>query len=210
MQTIQYSDYLILALIITLWCLLHSAMISLTVTRYLKRCAPDKYRYYRLFFNCIALLTLIPVIWYTFSLQTEAVFDWHGYLRPVQVILIGTGVMLFFLGVRKYDARRFLGLSQLNETESSMGITQSGELNTSGILAVMRHPWYAGLLLILWARPMDISTLILNSVFSLYLFFGAYLEERKLLNEFGKNYRQYQHNVSMLLPVKWLLKKLHH
>ena len=210
MQTIQYTDYLKLALVIASWCLLHSAMISLTVTHYLKQKVPDQYRYYRLFFNFIAVLTLIPVIWYKYSLQTEAIFNWAGYLRVVQVILICTGIALFFLGAQKYDFRRFLGLSQLNETKSSIGLTQSGELDTSGILSVVRHPWYTGLLLVLWARPMDISTLVLNSVFTTYLFVGAYLEERKLLNEFGETYKQYQNNVSMLFPVKWLFAKRHH
>jgi len=202
MHTIQSIDYLILALLITSWCFLHSAMISLTVTHYLKQKVPDKYCYYRLFFNFIALLTLIPVIWYKYSLQTEVVFNWSGYLVVVQVVLICTGILLFFLGAKKYDFRRFLGLSQLNETQSSRGITQSGELDTSGILSVVRHPWYTGLLLVLWARPMDISTLVLNSVFTIYLFVGAYLEERKLIDEFGETYKQYQNNVSMLFPIK--------
>ena len=207
MQSIYSSEYLKLTAFISLWCFLHSAMISLTVTQYLKKHFPDRYRFYRLFFNLIALLTLIPVIWYKYSLQTETLFDWDGFLRPLQIIFICTAIILFYLGAAKYDSRRFLGLSQLNETESSIGITQSGELDTSGILGVIRHPWYSALLLILWARPMDISTLILNIIFTIYLFIGAYLEERKLLKEFGEYYSQYQKNVSMLIPVKWLISK---
>ena len=207
MQSVYSSEYLKLSAFIGLWCFLHSAMISLTVTQYLKKHFPDRYRFYRLFFNLIALLTLIPVIWYKYSLQTETLFDWDGFLRPLQIIFICTAILLFYLGAAKYDSRRFLGLSQLNETESSIGITQSGELDTSGILGVIRHPWYSALLLILWARPMDISTLILNIIFTIYLFIGAYLEERKLLKEFGEHYSQYQKNVSMLIPVKWLISK---
>jgi len=208
MQSVNYTEYLKLTAFLSLWCFLHSAMISLTVTQYLKQHFPHRYRFYRLFFNLVALLTLIPVIWYKYSLQTETLFDWDGFLRPLQVIFICTAIILFFLGARKYDSRRFLGLSQLNETESSTGITQSGELNTSGIHSVIRHPWYTALLLLLWARPMDTSTIILNSVFTIYLFIGASLEERKLINEFGEAYKEYQRNVSMLVPVKWTARKL--
>jgi methanethiol S-methyltransferase len=204
MQSIQFVNYLVLIVVISLWCIVHSVMISLTVTRYLKLKKPNQYRYYRLFFNFIALLTLAPVIWYKYSLQTEPLFEFSGYLQGLQIVSICLAVILFFLGAKKYDSRRFLGLSQLKESESAPGITQSGGLDTSGVLSIIRHPWYTGLLLVLWARPMDISTIILNAIFTIYLFFGAYLEEKKLINEFGEVYVQYQKQVSMMFPVKWL------
>jgi protein-S-isoprenylcysteine O-methyltransferase Ste14 len=46
-------------------------------------------------------------------------------------------------------------------------------------------------------------------VLSLYLVIGAFLEERKLLKEFGDDYRLYKNRVSMLFPWKWIKKKLH-
>ena len=52
--------YLFLALAWTAYCALHSAMISETVTGFLKRRLGDSFRFYRLFFNAIALITLIP------------------------------------------------------------------------------------------------------------------------------------------------------
>jgi protein-S-isoprenylcysteine O-methyltransferase Ste14 len=33
---------------------------------------------------------------------------------------------------------------------------------------------------------------------------GTILEERKLVREFGEPYREYQRNVSMFFPYKWL------
>lgn len=128
-------------------------------------------------------------------------------MRIIQVILIITGIGLFLLGAKKYDFRRFIGLSQLNEQASSPGLTQSGGLDTSGILSVMRHPWYTGLLLVLWARPMDMSTLLLNIGFTMYLLVGARQEEKKLVNEFGDAYRHYQRDVDMLFPFKLLTRR---
>jgi beta-lactamase class D len=43
-----------------------------------------------------------------------------------------------------------------------------------------------------------------NLVLSAYLVIGTLLEERKLMLEFGKEYRDYQGRVSMFLPIKWL------
>jgi protein-S-isoprenylcysteine O-methyltransferase Ste14 len=37
---------------------------------------------------------------------------------------------------------------------------------------------------------------------------GAFLEERKMLAEFGEEYIGYQRRVSMLFPFKWLMQKL--
>jgi len=78
----------------------------------------------------------------------------------------------------------------------------------SGILGVIRHPWYTAAIIIIWMRNIDISTLIVNIILTLYLVVGTFLEERKLLLEFGEKYRYYQENVSMLFPLNWLKSKL--
>lgn len=204
MDTVNYSDYISFSLLTIAWCALHSAMISVTVTNYLKQHHLQHYRFYRLFFNAVSLITLALIIIYQQSISTENIFDWQGYLRIPQFIFISLGILLFYLGARKYDAKRFLGLSQLKESTASTGITQSGELDTSGILSVIRHPWYAGFILVLWARPMDYSTLILNTIFTAYLIVGSLIEEKKLLREFGDEYKTYQEKVSMLIPFKWI------
>jgi protein-S-isoprenylcysteine O-methyltransferase Ste14 len=69
---------------------------------------------------------------------------------------------------------------------------------------VIRHPWYAGLILLLWARDLDIAGLIVSGVLTVYIFVGTLLEERKLVHEFGDAYREYQRRVSMFVPIKWL------
>jgi protein-S-isoprenylcysteine O-methyltransferase Ste14 len=37
---------------------------------------------------------------------------------------------------------------------------------------------------------------------------GTLLEERKLVLEFGDKYKEYQRQVSMFIPLKWLREKL--
>lgn len=208
MDNINFNDYLILSLLLIVWCSLHSAMISVRVTQYLQKHHADKYRFYRLFFNLVALITLTPIAIYAFSLQSENLFDWQGWFRIPQIIFLGMGVWLFFLGTTKYDAKRFFGLTQIKETGSGQAITASGKLDTSGILGAIRHPWYTSLLLILWARPLDMSALTVNLVFTAYLLVGVRLEENKLIREFGDDYHQYQQRVSMLIPFKWLKARL--
>lgn len=208
MTSVSHTDYILLAILAIVWCVLHSWLISVSVTEYLKQKLGSDYRFYRLFFNGFSLVSLTAVIGYRYLIKGDVIFDWDGYLRIIQIIMVVLGVLLFLLGAQKYDARRFMGLTQLNEDVTKQGLTSSGELDTSGILSVLRHPWYTSLLLLIWAMPLDLAGLVLNVVFTVYLLIGAWLEEKKLLREFGDAYGNYQQNVSMLIPVKWIKSKL--
>jgi protein-S-isoprenylcysteine O-methyltransferase Ste14 len=199
--------YLLLAILWSLWCVLHSLMISQVVVSGLKERFGDGYRYYRIFFNLISIVTLIPVLIYSGSLQGDPFFTWSGAWRPVQLFLVMGSLALFYAGGRHYDLRQFLGLRQVVEHESRKGLTRTGGLDTSGILGVVRHPWYAAGVLIIWARPLDLSVLVTNAVLTTYLFVGTVLEEKRLVAEFGNEYREYQKRVPMFLPCgrsgKW-------
>ena len=208
MGPMGYAKYLMLSLLLTGWCVLHSAMISASVTEYLKRRLGQRFRFYRLFFNLIAILTLIPVALFAYSIQTQVIFDWSGYMRIGQVILLGLAVLLFFLGGRHYDALQFIGIKQIQEGTSNKVITDTGELHTAGILGITRHPWYLASILFIWARQLDLSGILINMMLTAYLIIGTYLEERKLIDEFGEKYIAYQKKVSMLLPYKWLTSKI--
>jgi len=103
MEPIDYTEYLILSLLVIAWCVLHSVMISVSVTEYLKKHLGPKFRFYRLFFNLIAILTLIPVALLAYSIQTQVIVNWNGYMRICQAIIIGIAVLFFYLGGLHYD-----------------------------------------------------------------------------------------------------------
>lgn len=178
------------------------------MTEYFHKRLGSAFRFYRLFFNMVSALTLIPVVLYAFSARTEPIFRWDGYLRIFQVLLLGTAALLFFLGASRYDAAQLLGFKQIREGTSTKGITDAGELETSGILGIIRHPWYLATILLIWARQLDISTILVNTILTSYVITGVYLEEKKLVREFGEKYRAYQKRVSMLIPYKWLKPKI--
>jgi protein-S-isoprenylcysteine O-methyltransferase Ste14 len=203
-----YAKYFTLSAAVAAWCFLHSAMISISVTEYLKRKLGSAFRFYRLFYNLVAVMTLVPVVLFAHSLRTQPIFSWDGYWRIIQVVLLGTAGLLFFLGARHYDARQLLGIKQIKEGSADKAITASGELDTSGVLGLIRHPWYTAGMLLIWAGQLDISALLVNTVLTVYLFLGTLLEERKLVREFGAEYRAYQARVSMFIPYKWLKSKM--
>jgi protein-S-isoprenylcysteine O-methyltransferase Ste14 len=126
----------------------------------------------------------------------------------LQFFLLAMGILLFLAGARHYDMLQFLGLRQIRTGASHGALTATGLLHTTGILQITRHPWYLGAIMLLWAGDLNASTLVGNIILTLYLIVGTVLEERKLVLEFGEDYRRYQKRVSMLVPLTYLTSKI--
>lgn len=199
--------YLVLAILWITWCTVHSGMITLAVTNYLKEEWGERFRFYRMIFNLIAGATVVPIVLYEFFIAGPAYFDWTGTLWIVRIVLVIAAVLLFLSGGRQYDMLEFLGIRQIEEKVSHQTISETGGLSTHGVLGMVRHPWYLGGIILLWSRELNGASLTTNLILSAYLVIGAFLEEKKLLVEFGDTYRDYQKKVSMFLPVKWVLSK---
>jgi methanethiol S-methyltransferase len=198
--------YIILSAIWIAFCVLHSALISITFTDFLKRKSNVIYRYHRLAFNIISIMTLIPVLVYSLYVREKYFFTWDGYLLPVKYFIFFVGISLFIAGAKHYNASAFFGFSRIKNNQDSNLINKSGMLDKSGILGIIRHPFYAGVLLVIWAGNIDVTNLIINCILTAYIIIGTYLEERKLLLEFGNTYIEYQREVSMLFPLKFIIK----
>ena len=200
--------YFVLVLAWSAWCLVHSALISLSLTDYLRRRFAPAFRYYRIFFNGVSIITLIPVGLYTYSLKTEPLFDWQGALVGIQFLLVVISFFLFVSGARHYDLLQFFGIRQISQGDSCAILSEKCELDSTGILGVTRHPWYVGGMIIIWARDLDVSAIITNLIILTYFIVGAFLEEHKLTIQFDKAYKAYQKQVSMFLPYKWMRSKV--
>lgn len=205
------QDYLILALLWIAYCIVHSVLISITVTDFLTRALGDQYRFYRLFFNIFSVTTVVPLLMYSDSARwkTEMLFAWEGYLRIIRYGLMALGFILAITAARHYNMFQFLGIQQILRRRSGTAITESGEFDSSGVLGIARHPWYLAVFILLWARDLNLAGLIINIILSIYLMIGTLLEERKLVLEFGEKYKAYQRQVSMFIPSKWLRSRLH-
>ncbi len=202
------TQYLLLSLFLILWCFFHSILISNRFLAYIEAKLGKHFRTYRILYNLFSLITFLPLILYSYSLQSEMIFDWSGYFQIARIVLLLTCFLLLFAGSKSYDLLSFLGFRQIQQSEHHKTMSDDGNLSTAGILSIIRHPWYTATFLFIWVRNIDVSALIVNVIFSIYLIIGCYLEEKKLVLEYGDEYRNYQQNVSMLFPWKWLKTKL--
>lgn len=200
-------EFILLAGLWISFCVLHSALISITFTGYIKRRLPVIFRYHRILFNFISLATLIPVLVYSSTVRRVPFFKWNGNLLYVKFFFIMSGLIIVILGSMHYDAAAFTGLAQIRGRPGRNLLSKTGLLDRGGILGFIRHPFYTAVLILIWSNDIDVSKLVENIILSSYVVIGTFLEERKLVIEFGEIYNHYREEVSMFLPLKYIKNK---
>lgn len=204
------SDLVLLSLGWILWCVLHSVLISRSLSSRLQSMLGSFQFHFRLLFNLVSCLTLLPMMVATAVLRGNVVFSWEGPWVVARCVLIAISLWLFRDGAKQYDLGFMLGTRQIRERRQQALLALGEHFSQKSSLGVTRHPWYLGSLLFLWSiLPVYYqSSVIAAVVLSIYLVVGTWLEERKLLQEFGEKYCKYRQDVSMLIPVKWVVKRV--
>jgi methanethiol S-methyltransferase len=193
-----------LMITIALWGLVHSLLASMSFKNFLRRNLGDGFmKFYRVLYNIFAVLSIAPILYLMVSLPNPIL-----YQVPVPwkyMLLAGQGISALFLliAVLQTDLLSFAGLRQLVEVE------KTGNLVTSGLYRLVRHPLYTFSLLTLWLSPsMTVNSFVLYTALTAYVLIGIIFEERKLLREFGNDYANYKLTTPMLLPgLKWVRNK---
>jgi len=118
---------------------------------------------------------------------------WSLVMYTAQILAAG----IIFRCIRQTGAGDFLGTSQIHPTD-----TQAHRLITSGCYAHMRHPLYFYSIVFLILNPvMTIQWLLLTLYSLIYFIIGGLIEERRLIEAFGEEYRRYQQRVPFIIPA---------
>lgn len=186
------NPYLILAVGWIVYFLLHSLLASNFMKARLQRRVSTSIRYYRIIYSLISSLGLLALLVYNGSIKSTYVLDPIGLSRYVSLMLATLGVIIIMRAFREYSLLAFLGFRP-----------EPHAFNRMGILSRVRHPIYSGTILIVIGFMLFYPTwaTLLSTVCVLtYLPIGIYLEERKLVQQFGDDYRNYQQTVPALIP----------
>lgn len=180
---------------------LHSALASLVVKRRVAATWPNLMPYYRLMFNVLALLLILPILWLTYDDAGPMLWHWQGIAAWLANGLAVAAIFGFLLTFKSYDMREFLGLRQLQSHVRK--VEDQEHLHLSPFHRFVRHPWYFFGLVVIWTRDMSVTTLLSSTLITLYFLVGSRLEEKKLLVYHGDTYRRYMARVPGLIPLPW-------
>ena len=157
--------------------------------------------YTRLTYNAFAAVQLLAVLALGRWLLSDALpFDRPHGLALVQFIATLLGVAVFLWGLAGYDLGRFAGTAQISAHRSGLALPADEPLRIAGANRWVRHPLYAGALLMLWGSVADERGLATAVWASLYLLAGMRHEEAALEALYGDAYRDYKTKVPALLP----------
>ena len=190
-----------LALGFIVYFVIHSLLASLWMKEHVRRRWPRIMPAYRLMFNLLSVLLLLPLLWFMYRHPGPLVWQWPGPLGNLMQGLTVAAVLGFLWSLRSYDNMVFLGWTQWRNRH--MDSTDPDALHISTLHRFVRHPWYFFFLVILWAQDLHLTQLVVYGLISLYFVIGSRLEERKLVAHYGEVYREYMRRVPGLVPLPW-------
>ena len=191
----MYS-YVQLALFWMAYCLLHSLLAGTGFKRLAKQWLGHQYAYYRVYYTLFALVTFLAILYYQLQLKPVLLWPVTVAVQLAGSLIALAGLTLMSICIRKY----FFSLSGLKSLFTG---NPSNTLIISGVHKYIRHPLYFGTFVFIWGLLLVLpylSLLISNAIITIYTCIGIRLEEEKLIEEFGDDYRLYQKTVPRLIP----------
>lgn len=157
---------------------------------------------YRLFYNVVATLTLLPVLLVIAAKPGDTIWQIGSPLSYLLWAIQAVGLIGLAISLLQIDGMRFLGLRQAAAWWNGDKLPLPEEsLQRGGVYRLVRHPLYLFSLMFLWANPtMTTALLGFNIGATMYFLLGSLLEEQKLDVAFGKTYQEYQATVPWMIP----------
>jgi protein-S-isoprenylcysteine O-methyltransferase Ste14 len=192
-------SYLVLVIFWASFYFLHSVFADMKIKRKFKGWLGPKFIWYRLLYSLFASVHFLGILVFTATLQENRLFGILPVTSYFGYVLATFGTIILVKSFQKLSPFEFIGFSPADE------FTKDDQLVFSGLHAYIRHPIYAGLLLIFLGYTLVqpvLSSMVHLGMLVAYLPIGIYLEEKKLIARFGRAYIDYRKRVPSLIPRK--------
>jgi len=191
------NSLLFLALFALLYAGLHSLLAARSLKVWGRSHLPGFDRWQRLFYNAVAVVTLLPLPW-LLGLSDRVLYIVPSPWKVLFWIGQGGAAVALVVAVLQANPAYFVGLAQLAGDANERG----DRLVISGLYLYVRHPLYLFSILFLWLSPvMTLNRFVFYGLATLYFYVGSIHEERRLAETFGPAYRDYQRIVPRLWPA---------
>lgn len=182
---------LILGLLWMVYYALHSAMATRSFKRFLRKRLSNLYPYYRSIYSFFAAVNFFLLFFLHDMAPSDRVYVSNLILRYAGFAILLSGGIVIIIAGKNYG----LGFFYRESIEK--------DLVKTGMNAYVRHPLYFGVLLALIGFFLAFpywKNLVFLVVTLIYVIIGSLLEEQKLIDDFGDEYREYRKEVKMLIP----------
>ncbi|GAB1350819.1 isoprenylcysteine carboxylmethyltransferase family protein [Ignavibacteriales bacterium] len=198
-------DIFVTILYFLLFALIHSFTASKSLKYAVALSFPGFMPWYRLAYNALSLITLY--IFYSNSPKNG--YTLYDLPTPVDLIFasiqFGSVIGLSWT-FKSISGKEFMGISQAlrgikNDYKPLEDLDEKYSLRIEGPYKFSRHPIYLFSTIFLLFRPqMHLDYLIMTILFIAYFYIGSIFEEKKLIQQFGDEYLQYQKSTGRIFP----------
>jgi len=189
-------EYVLLALSWALFYTLHSFLASPKLKRILRGKIGSAFKWYKLFYTVLSIVLLVGILLQSALIPKITLIAKGSISEYLGYLFAGFGTIIAVKSSKKISVGNFFGLRPT--------VTLNHEnLVISGIYSKIRHPMYAGLILIVLGYFFfsgSLTAAIQLACLLVYLPIGIYFEEKNLIELFGEEYKTYKSQVPAILP----------
>lgn len=200
-------EVILIILLFALFAFSHTWLASIKTKRALAEKLGNKIAFYRLFYNASSILFFLA--FYIVSPKPDIiVYDLRFPFDIITFVLQVLSLIGLFWASHGVDWKEFIGISQvqryINGKYDVNDLDEKQIFRVIGAFKFVRHPIYLFSILFLGFRPtMTLFYFTMYVCIIVYFYIGSIYEERKLIEMFGDEYREYQNSVPRILPVKF-------
>jgi methanethiol S-methyltransferase len=158
---------------------------------------------YRFLYNLVSLVLFALAFNFQRKIMAEPIFEKVVWLSYLGLVGIGFSFAFMVVSFRNYSKSEFFGMEMWRTKSFNSALGR--QLNIGGLNQLMRHPLYTASCFFFIAyflyKPFY-STLVFSTMGCIYLYVGTLFEEKKLVQQFGKQYQDYQEKVPMFFPLR--------